>query len=86
MSRHRLSILRDAAFVTLALAGGFLGLASSAEAEDTSAAAEKTSVELRFTLTSPSGRWSKVGSRSLSYMPWARWGSGWRPSDPTTVE
>ena len=64
MSRHRLSILRDAAFVTLALAGGFLGLASSAEAEDTSAAAEKTSVELRFTLTSPSGRWSKVDTRN----------------------
>jgi hypothetical protein len=44
MSRHRLSILRDVAFVTLALAGGLLGLASSAEAEDSSAAAEKTSV------------------------------------------
>jgi hypothetical protein len=64
MSRHRLSILRDVAFVTLALAGGFLGLASSAEAEDTPAAVEKTSVELRFTLTSPSGRWSKVDFRN----------------------
>jgi len=64
MSRHRLSILRDVVFVTLALAGGFVGLASSAEAEDTSAAAEKTSVELRFTLTSPSGRWSKVDIRN----------------------
>jgi hypothetical protein len=65
------------AIVTLALAGGILGPAASAEAEetlaeveDTSAEAEetsaeekKTSVELRFVISSPSVRWSVVEER-----------------------
>ena len=35
-----------------------------AEAEETATESKKTSVELRFTLISPSARWSKVESRS----------------------
>jgi len=63
------------AFVSLAFAGGFLGLGSSAEAEEPSSEAsepsiadERTSYELRFTITSPSARWSKVetGSEMLA--------------------
>jgi hypothetical protein len=78
MQRDRLSTLRTLAIVTGALGGGILGPAALAEAqetsaqaertlpeaEETSAAAGKTSVELRFTLMSPSARWSAVDLRS----------------------
>jgi hypothetical protein len=72
-----LSVLRNVAFGTLALADCFLGPAASAQAEETlaevedtsstvgetSAAEKKTSVELRFVLNAPSGRWSVVDER-----------------------
>ncbi|MBW2380922.1 MAG: hypothetical protein JRG70_15460 [Deltaproteobacteria bacterium] len=70
MQCDRRSTLNTLAIVTGALAGGILGPAALAEAqetstqaertlpeaEETSAAAGKTSVELRFTLMSPSAR------------------------------
>jgi hypothetical protein len=56
--------MRAVAFISVAIVGSFLGLAASVEAEE----ANPNSFELRFTLMSPSARWSKVevGSEVLA--------------------
>jgi hypothetical protein len=92
--QHRISILRSLTAATLVLAAGIAGQASSVKAEEAAAAPEKsaaevetapaeskkTSYELRFTIMSPTIRWSKVdpalntllqlhANRSLYYGP-----------------
>ena len=78
MSCHRLSVVRNGAFVTLALAGGILGLVASAEAEETTTEAEDAPVRAEETSTeaentADASKKTSVELRFVLNAPSARW-------------